>query len=129
VTPIPANGGCTSDNNRAQRYHEGSGIHGNFKVEREEGELSPNGDFEEDNFVCFEATAADVPKVKDSSAIRQYQVRTGEEACGEAAVNLLMARSALVKIMRRKRRMPTMMTRMPRLKVRVRLKEWLTHMI
>ena len=86
MTPIPANGGCTSDNNRAQRYHEGSGIHGNFKVEREEGELSPNGDFEEDNFVCFEATAADVPKVKDSSAIRQYQVRTGEEACGEAAV-------------------------------------------
>ena len=84
MRPIPANVGCTSDN-RAQRYHEGSGTHGNFKVEREEGELSPNGDFEEDNFVCFEETAADVPKVKDSSASRQYQIRTGEEACGEAA--------------------------------------------
>lgn len=78
-----ANGGCTAESNKAHRYQEGSSAHNNFKVEREEGELSPNGDFEEDNFVSFEDTATDLPRVKDSSASRQYQARTGED--GEAA--------------------------------------------
>ncbi|XP_020268792.1 paired amphipathic helix protein Sin3-like 4 [Asparagus officinalis] len=71
----PANGSGISESNKANRYHEGSGNHSNFKVEREEGELSPNGDFEEDNFVSFEDAMVDVvPKAK-----------TREETCGEAA--------------------------------------------
>lgn len=86
VKPAPANVGYTSESTKAHRHHEGSGTHANFKVEREEGELSPNGDFEEDNFVSFEETAAEVaPKVKDGSSSRQYQARTGEDACREVA--------------------------------------------
>ncbi|XP_010936783.1 paired amphipathic helix protein Sin3-like 4 [Elaeis guineensis] len=85
---IPANGGCTAESNKEDRLDEGSAAHNNFKVEREEGELSPNGDFEEDNFVAFEDSTIDaVPKPKDGSTSRQYQVRPGEveACCGEAA--------------------------------------------
>ncbi|KAG1342737.1 hypothetical protein COCNU_05G009660 [Cocos nucifera] len=85
---IPANGGCTAESNKEDRLDEGSAAHNNFKVEREEGELSPNGDFEEDNFVAFEDSTMDaVPKPKDGSTSRQYQVRPGgvEACCGEAA--------------------------------------------
>ncbi|KAJ6845405.1 paired amphipathic helix protein Sin3-like 4 [Iris pallida] len=87
VRLISTNGGCTTESNKLHRYPESSGTHNSFKVEREEGELSPNGDFEEDNFVSFEDSAIDaVPKVKDGSAGRQFQVRPGEEnaeAAGE----------------------------------------------
>ncbi|XP_008782411.3 paired amphipathic helix protein Sin3-like 4 [Phoenix dactylifera] len=85
---VPANGSCTAESNKEDRLNEGSAAHNNFKVEREEGELSPNGDFEEDNFVAFEDSTMDAaPKPKDSSASRQYQVRPGEvePCCGEAA--------------------------------------------
>ncbi|XP_008787938.2 paired amphipathic helix protein Sin3-like 4 isoform X1 [Phoenix dactylifera] len=84
----PANGGCPAESNKLHGLGEGSAVHNNFKVEREEGELSPNGDFEEDNFVAFEDAAMGAsPKPKDSSASRQYQVRPGEveACCGEAA--------------------------------------------
>ncbi|XP_077222252.1 paired amphipathic helix protein Sin3-like 4 [Tasmannia lanceolata] len=73
---ISANGGCLTE------------IHSSFKVEREEGELSPNGDFEEENFVVYGDNGVDdVPKAKDSGASRQYQVRHGEgeeTCCAEA---------------------------------------------
>ncbi|RWW75876.1 hypothetical protein BHE74_00016074 [Ensete ventricosum] len=74
--------------NKGHRPSEGSASLNNLKVEREEGELSPNGDFEEDNFVAFEDAAVNVtPKGKDSSSSRQYQVRPGEveASCGEVA--------------------------------------------
>ncbi|KAG6520399.1 hypothetical protein ZIOFF_017449 [Zingiber officinale] len=55
----------------------------NFKIEREEGELSPTGDFEEDNFVAFGDTAIiAAAEQKDVSISREYQVRPG---CGDAA--------------------------------------------
>ncbi|MED6155644.1 hypothetical protein PIB30_006817 [Stylosanthes scabra] len=58
---------------------------GHFKSEREEGELSPNGDFEEDNFAVYgEAALEGVIEGKDGSTSRQYQSRHGEEVCGEA---------------------------------------------
>ncbi|KAJ4960471.1 hypothetical protein NE237_020381 [Protea cynaroides] len=82
---IPTNGVMT-DSNKVHRYHDKSG--GHLKVEREEGELSPNGDFEEDNFVAYGDAGVDtLPKAKDSIARRQYQARNGEEeemCCGEA---------------------------------------------
>lgn len=62
---------------------------GNFKIEREEGELSPNGEFEEDNFAAYGESGMDsVHKVKDNTASRQYEARCGEnevrrEARGE----------------------------------------------
>uniref|UniRef100_A0A1D1XQ92 Paired amphipathic helix protein Sin3-like 4 n=1 Tax=Anthurium amnicola TaxID=1678845 RepID=A0A1D1XQ92_9ARAE len=87
---ISANGGCASESTKAHRYLEGSSVHDNFKGEREEGELSPNNDFEEDNFVAFEEATAEVANnSKDCSASRNYQDRPGEgegrigEAAGE----------------------------------------------
>ncbi|KAJ7943566.1 Paired amphipathic helix protein Sin3-like [Quillaja saponaria] len=74
---------------------EGTKVHrlqeesvGHFKSEREEGELSPNGDFEEDNFAALsEGCEMElVQKAKDARASRQYQSRHGQEeaCCGEA---------------------------------------------
>ncbi|XP_064949089.1 paired amphipathic helix protein Sin3-like 4 isoform X1 [Musa acuminata AAA Group] len=85
---LAANGGNTTEGNKGHRPSEGSASLNNLKVEREEGELSPNGDFEEDNFVTFEDVAVNVtPKGKDGSSSRQYQVRPGEveASCGEVA--------------------------------------------
>lgn len=72
------------DGFKSHRYNEESV--GQFKVEREEGELSPNGDFEEDNFAVYgEAGAEAVHTVKDSAGSRPYQTRHEEEiCCGEA---------------------------------------------
>lgn len=73
---------------KVQRYHETSSLNNNsFKVEREEGELSPTGDFEEDNFAVYGVSGRDVAaaETKDNAASRQFQVRRGEdEACGGA---------------------------------------------
>lgn len=83
---ISANGGSMLESTKGQRYHENSAAHNNrFKVEREEGELSPNGDFEEDNFVVYGDSGRDAaPKTKDNAASRRFQVRHGEdETCGE----------------------------------------------
>lgn len=74
----------TSENSKVHHYHDGTGA----QNEREEGELSPNVDFEEDNFVSFKDSAMDASvKAKDgSSAGKLYKIRAGEEeACGEAA--------------------------------------------
>ncbi|KAL2349345.1 hypothetical protein Fmac_003345 [Flemingia macrophylla] len=54
-----------------------------FKGEREEGELSPNGDFE-DNSAVYGGNRLDaVHKGKEGGVSRQYQNRHGEEVCGE----------------------------------------------
>ncbi|ERN01712.1 hypothetical protein AMTRI_Chr10g229680 [Amborella trichopoda] len=85
---------CTST------YRENSSS--TFKPEREEGELSPNPDFDEDGFVAYgDGSIENMSKAKDNnnnknnssplaSASRQYhhQVRHGEEeeiCCGEEA--------------------------------------------
>ncbi|XP_048318177.1 paired amphipathic helix protein Sin3-like 4 isoform X1 [Ziziphus jujuba] len=83
--PVISSNGAITEGTKTQRYHEESV--GHFKVEREEGELSPNGDFEEDNFANYgEAGLEAVHKAKDGSLNRQYQSRHGEEevCCGEA---------------------------------------------
>ncbi|OMO57284.1 paired amphipathic helix protein Sin3-like 4-like protein [Corchorus capsularis] len=82
--PILSGNGMTTDGIKSHRYNEESA--GQVKVEREEGELSPNGDFEEDNFGDYgEGGLETAHKVKDGAANRQYQ-RHGEEevCCGEA---------------------------------------------
>ncbi|KAL5552983.1 hypothetical protein UlMin_040384 [Ulmus minor] len=80
---ISSNGGMT-DGTKTQRYPEES--MGHFKIEREEGELSPNGDFEEDNFANYVEAGLDaVDKAKNGAIGRQYKARNGEEVCcGEA---------------------------------------------
>ncbi|KVH97754.1 hypothetical protein Ccrd_000113, partial [Cynara cardunculus var. scolymus] len=45
---------------RSKRRHSDTG--GELKIEREEGELSPNGDFEEDNFAAFRDTGTILSK-------------------------------------------------------------------
>ncbi|KAL8137781.1 hypothetical protein V2J09_003782 [Rumex salicifolius] len=61
-------------------HHEGSDSQS--KVEREEGELSPNGDFEEDNFAVYGDAGAEVTHKPNGPQHRQ-----GEERChGEGRV-------------------------------------------
>ncbi|KAL4362985.1 hypothetical protein GQ457_04G006650 [Hibiscus cannabinus] len=75
--PILSGNGIITDGTKSHRYNEESVVQ--LKVEREEGELSPNGDFEEDNFADYaEAGLETAVKVKDGAANRQYQ-RHGEE--------------------------------------------------
>ncbi|KAK3163676.1 hypothetical protein QOZ80_1AG0006720 [Eleusine coracana subsp. coracana] len=78
------NGGSTNEGNKGCLNTEGSTPHNTSKVEREEGELSPNGDFEEDNFAPFEDGAS---KTKEGSSSRPFQGRPGEvvPSCAEAA--------------------------------------------
>ncbi|KAK9113964.1 hypothetical protein Syun_020761 [Stephania yunnanensis] len=79
---VPANGG-NSEGNKVQRYHGNSG--GNFKIEREEGEVSPNGDYEEDNFAAYEDSAT-ILNAMDGAASRSYQAKQGEEDASYADV-------------------------------------------
>ncbi|XP_047053944.1 paired amphipathic helix protein Sin3-like 4 [Lolium rigidum] len=77
------NGGGTNEGNKGRLFNEPAASHIISKVEREEGELSPNGDFEEDNFVPMEDGAS---KTKEGSTSRTSKVRPGEvdtEAAGE----------------------------------------------
>ncbi|KAJ8428296.1 hypothetical protein Cgig2_027428 [Carnegiea gigantea] len=71
--------GTFAHNPKANRYSEG-----HSKVEKEEGELSPNGDVDEDYSVAYgdAGTQAD-PKVKVSSGNQNYQETNGEDAAGE----------------------------------------------
>ncbi|RDX80436.1 Paired amphipathic helix protein Sin3-like 4, partial [Mucuna pruriens] len=81
--PVTATNGAIIEDTKVRRYCEESV--GHFKTEREEGELSPNGDSEEDNFAVYgHAGLEAVHKGKDGTICRQYQNRHGEEVCGEA---------------------------------------------
>ncbi|PAN17692.1 hypothetical protein PAHAL_3G150100 [Panicum hallii] len=63
----------------ANPFNKYSGSHNNLKPEREEGELSPNGDFEEENFGVFQVEASDgTSKLKEGSACRPLQGRHKE---------------------------------------------------
>ncbi|XP_012092008.1 paired amphipathic helix protein Sin3-like 4 isoform X2 [Jatropha curcas] len=82
--PTISTNGVAAEGVKNHRYTDESAAQ--FKIEREEGELSPNGDFEEDNFAAYgEAGLEGVHKGKETVASRQYQTRHGEEeTCGEA---------------------------------------------
>ncbi|KAL5806692.1 hypothetical protein ACOSQ4_029425 [Xanthoceras sorbifolium] len=70
--PISLANGGFKDGGKVNKYHEESV--GPSKVEKEEGELSPNGDFEEDNFGVYGDTGMKAtPKVKHGIESRQYQ--------------------------------------------------------
>ncbi|XP_016647559.1 PREDICTED: paired amphipathic helix protein Sin3-like 4 isoform X1 [Prunus mume] len=80
--PVISSNGAIGEGTKGLRYLEESARH--FKIEREEGEISPNGDFEEDNFANYrEAGLGAVQKPKDGVVGRQYQARHAEEEiCG-----------------------------------------------
>ncbi|KAG4128480.1 hypothetical protein ERO13_D09G023200v2 [Gossypium hirsutum] len=70
--------GTPTDGSNGSRYHEEST--GPSKVEKEEGELSPNGDFEEDNFVAYgDAGPKVVPKAKHGVESRQQRSGNGKD--------------------------------------------------
>ncbi|OMO52741.1 Paired amphipathic helix [Corchorus olitorius] len=70
--------GVPTDGSNVNKYHEESA--GGSKIEKEEGELSPNGDFEEDNFVAYGDNGLKaVPKAKHSVESRQYRSGSGKE--------------------------------------------------
>ncbi|KAG2625202.1 paired amphipathic helix protein Sin3-like 4 isoform X4 [Panicum virgatum] len=63
----------------ANPFNKYSGSHSNLKPEREEGELSPNGDFGEENFGVFQVEASDgTSNLKEGSACRPLQGRHKE---------------------------------------------------
>lgn len=73
---------CTKVNSR----HEVSV--GPSKIEKEEGELSPVGDFGEDNFVVSgDAGVQAMPKTNHNVESRQYQSGNGEDTCQDAGEN------------------------------------------
>ncbi|KAE8667564.1 hypothetical protein F3Y22_tig00112399pilonHSYRG00010 [Hibiscus syriacus] len=64
--------GVPTDGSNASKYRDESV--GPSKIEKEEGELSSNGDFEEDNFVAYGDTGLkDVPKANHGGETRQYR--------------------------------------------------------
>ncbi|RDY08270.1 Paired amphipathic helix protein Sin3-like 3, partial [Mucuna pruriens] len=80
--PSTSTNGAITGGTKVHRYQEESVRP--FKSEREEGELSPNEDLEEDNFAVYGGNGLDaVHKGKDGGVSRQYQNRHGEEVCGE----------------------------------------------
>ncbi|XP_059648928.1 paired amphipathic helix protein Sin3-like 4 isoform X2 [Cornus florida] len=83
--PVSSSNGTMAEGIKVHRYHHEESA-GHYKIEREEGELSPNGDFEEDNFAAYGDAAVEAArKSKDGAAIAQYQTGHGEEiCCGEA---------------------------------------------
>ncbi|XP_031480166.1 paired amphipathic helix protein Sin3-like 4 isoform X2 [Nymphaea colorata] len=79
-----ANEESTTDNKKG----EDSVAHSNPKVEREEGELSPNADLVEDGFAVYHDPAMEpTAKAKDGSESRQHHGKCsgdGQACCGEA---------------------------------------------
>ncbi|GMI99169.1 SIN3-like 2 [Hibiscus trionum] len=70
--------GMPTDGPNASRCHEESA--GPSRIEKEEGELSPTGDSEEDNFVAYGDTGSKVvPKAKHGVETRQHQSGNGKD--------------------------------------------------
>ncbi|XP_038703904.1 paired amphipathic helix protein Sin3-like 2 isoform X2 [Tripterygium wilfordii] len=78
--PILPPNGVPTNSTKVNRYHEDAA--GPAKIEKEEGELSPIGDFEEDNFAVYENTDVQVmPKGKDLNGSRQQKSGKEEGLC------------------------------------------------
>lgn len=72
--PVTASNGVTAGASKEIKYCEES--NGHAKAEREEGELSPNGDFEEDNFAVFRDAATETAnKPNDGASSTPHQSR------------------------------------------------------
>ncbi|KAK9925188.1 hypothetical protein M0R45_033520 [Rubus argutus] len=81
--PASFGNGVFTESTKVNSRHEESV--GPSKIEKEEGELSPVGDFGEDNFVVSgDAGVQALPK-ENHGVERQYQSRNGEEICSQDA--------------------------------------------
>lgn len=74
----PSNGEITAADKDMTYCNQSNG---HTKVEREEGELSPNGDFEEDNFAVYRDTAAELANKRNDRAAsgprQRAEIRSG----------------------------------------------------
>ncbi|KAL6556146.1 hypothetical protein OROGR_005434 [Orobanche gracilis] len=83
AAPVPVANGVLVENSKVKSHEESSGP---CKVEKEEGELSPNGDSEEENFVAYgDSNEQSLAKSKHNIERRKYQSRDREEECGPEA--------------------------------------------
>lgn len=83
ATPVPVANGVLSESSKVKTHDESAGP---CKIEKEEGELSPNGDSEEDNFVAYgDSNVQSMAKSKHNIERRKYQSRNGEDECGPEA--------------------------------------------
>ncbi|KAI8032314.1 Paired amphipathic helix protein Sin3-like 2 [Camellia lanceoleosa] len=85
LRPVPLTNGVLTEGINVNGYHKES-IE-SPKIEKEEGELSPNGDFEEDNFVVYGDGGGSqvIPKMMRSSESMQYKAVNQEEICCQDA--------------------------------------------
>ncbi|GMP29098.1 hypothetical protein CsSME_00004361 [Camellia sinensis var. sinensis] len=85
LRPVPLTNGVLTEGINVNGYHKES-IE-SPKIEKEEGELSPNGDFEEDNFVVYGDGGGSqvIPKMMRSSESMQYKAVNQEELCCQDA--------------------------------------------
>ncbi|KAK6913176.1 Paired amphipathic helix [Dillenia turbinata] len=75
--PATPPSGVLSEHIEVHRYHDNSAEHS--KTEKEEGELSPTGDFEEDNFVVYgDAGMQTTPQKKHGAEDKKYKERNRE---------------------------------------------------
>lgn len=82
--PAPLTNGVFREGTKQSSSHEESAEAS--KVEKEEGELSPTRDFEEDSFVVSgDAELQGMVKEKHDAESRQYQSGSGEGLCGQQA--------------------------------------------
>lgn len=71
--------GVLIENNKVKSHEDSAGP---SRVEKEEGELSPNVDSEEDNFIGYgDSGVQAMPNPKHNTERRNYQARNGEEEC------------------------------------------------
>ncbi|OIW12423.1 hypothetical protein TanjilG_04172 [Lupinus angustifolius] len=80
---VPVVNGVLNESSEVKSHEESAGP---SKIEKEEGELSPNGDSEEDNFVGYgDSNAQSTVKSKHNIEIRKHHSRNGEdESCPDA---------------------------------------------
>lgn len=80
AAPVPVANGVLIENGKVKSHEESSEP---CKIEKEEGELSPNGDYEEDNFIAYgDSNVQSIEKSKHDSDGRKYQSRNGEDEQG-----------------------------------------------
>ncbi|CAL0321769.1 unnamed protein product [Lupinus luteus] len=81
--PVPVANGVTNESSKVKSHEESvRPSAGLCKIEKEEGELSPNGDSEEDNFVGYgDSNAQSMAKSKHGNERRKYQSGNGEDEC------------------------------------------------
>lgn len=78
--PAPLENGVFRGSAKVNGYHKESAEPS--KIEKEEGELSPNGDFEEDNFAVYgDGGSSVIPKTKNSAENLQCQATNEDENC------------------------------------------------